>query len=174
LLMAPIMAPADATGPATIGASVKYVVCREICIPGKAQLSLTQPHSSDRVEHYSESRPLFQSTRQQFPGVPPATWRVSARSGKDSFELKVGGTAPKQGTAFFPLDPGVIDNAAPEVLTPIEGGFALKLEKSELLTKPVLVLRGVLDVPGTGAFDIAVPVAQEAQEGRPAVERRSP
>ncbi len=160
LLMAPVMAPANATGPATIAAEVKYVVCREICIPGKAQLSLPVARSTDRVEHFSDSHQLFQSTREQFPKPPPTAWRISGRSNKNSFELMVrGATSPKSAT-FFPLDPAVIDNSAQQALSAMDGGFALALEKSELLTKPVLSLRGVLDVPGMGAFELAVPIVQ--------------
>ena len=70
-----------------------------------------------------------------------------------------GATSPKSAT-FFPLDPAVIDNSAQQALSAMDGGFALALEKSELLTKPVLSLRGVLDVPGTGAFELAVPIIQ--------------
>jgi DsbC/DsbD-like thiol-disulfide interchange protein len=160
LLMAPVMAPANASGPATIAADVKYVVCREICIPGKAQLSVSVPRSANRVEHFSESRQLFQSTREQFPKPPPTAWRISARSNKNSFELTIRGATPAKSATFFPLDPAVIDNSAPQTLSAADGGFALALEKSELLTKPVLSLRGILDVPGMGAFEIAVPITQ--------------
>ena len=158
--MAPITAPAGATGSASLGADVHYVVCRELCIPGKAQLTLSLPASSDHAEHSSASHSVFEATRQKFPKRAPATWKVSAQSGKDAFTLAVHGLAATDGITFFPADTGVIDNPSPQKLSRISGGFTLTLKKSDLLTGPVKTLAGLLNVPGQGSFEITAAVVQ--------------
>ena len=163
LLMAPVKAPVESAGPATIGAQVKYVVCREICIPGKAQLSISVPPSKDHVEHPSGSRDVFEKAQEQFPKPAPPAWRFSAKQNRDEFQLIVHGAPIKRAVSFFPLDSGVIDNPAPQKISAVDGSFSLSLKKSELLTKPVLMLKGLLDVPGSGTYEIAVPVASDSR-----------
>lgn len=160
LLMAPITVPA-ATGNVSFGADVHYVVCRELCIPGKAQLTLSLPASPDKSEHLSASHPAFDAARRKFPKPAPAAWKISAQSGSDNFTLAVHGLAATDGITFFPADTGVIDNPSPQKLSGIPGGFTLTLKKSDLLTGPVKTLAGLLNVPGQGSFEIAAAVTQK-------------
>jgi DsbC/DsbD-like thiol-disulfide interchange protein len=159
LLMTRVTTSASVKGAQAIAANVKYVVCSEMCVPGRTQLSLLISPKSGRAEDFSQSRSLFQNTRSELPEPPPLSWKISALGGKDQFELAVRGVAPKQGIIFFPLDPDVIDNAARQVATPASGGFDVALKTSELITKTPAVLRGVLTVPGTGSYEISAPVA---------------
>jgi DsbC/DsbD-like thiol-disulfide interchange protein len=161
LLMAPLIVPAAATGNASLAADVRYVVCRELCIPGKAQLTLVLPASADRGEHFSASHDLFEATRGKFPKPAPPAWKISSRSEKDQFTLIVRGLAPAQGITFFPGETSVIDNPAPQTMSLVPGGFALALKKSDLLAGPVKTLKGLLNVPGQGSFEISASVAQK-------------
>ncbi|MGC1186475.1 MAG: protein-disulfide reductase DsbD domain-containing protein, partial [Candidatus Acidiferrales bacterium] len=45
VLLAPISVPADlpAHGPVTLGGDVRYLVCREICVPARASVQLALP-----------------------------------------------------------------------------------------------------------------------------------
>src|SRR6266542_2396336 len=83
LLMAPIHGPpqSEPISIPSISANVRYIVCREICVPGKAHLTLPVPQAGDA----SQQRPLFQRVRMQLPASVPAGWRTSAESNKDSF-----------------------------------------------------------------------------------------
>jgi hypothetical protein len=93
----------------------------------------------------------------QLPEHLPPEWNVSAISKGAIFVLTFrGGTA--QEMRFFPLQPGVIENAAPQTLDSDENGLRLTLKKSEQLTKPVPTLRGVIVVDQNRAYEIAVPV----------------
>jgi hypothetical protein len=90
----------------------------------------------------------------------PSSWKISTLAAKSQFELNVRGLlAPKQGVSFFPLEPDVIDNAAPQIMVPANGGFDLALRVSELITKTPAVLNGVLSVPGLGTYEVSAPVA---------------
>jgi thiol:disulfide interchange protein DsbD len=158
LLMAPVVSPLNAIGPANITADVSYVICRDICVPEKAKLMLAIPPTVQRSEHFSPQRSVFEATRKQFPRRIPDYWDVTVVANRKGFVLGIHGEMAKPNIAFYPLDPGVIDNAAPQTISPNEDGFSVNLAKSDLLTHPPRQLRGILDIPGTGVFDIIAPV----------------
>lgn len=161
LLMASVKTPASASGAAMIGADVRYVVCREICIPGKAELTLSIPASADHEAHFSDSHALFEMTRKELPKAAPASWKPAAQSAKDDFVLAIHGLPAMDGITFFPVGTGIIDNPAPQIVSSIPGGFTLTLKKSELLTGRVSALKGLLNVPGRGTFEITARVVRK-------------
>jgi DsbC/DsbD-like thiol-disulfide interchange protein len=160
LLMTTIEPPMKFTpaSPVSITANVKYVVCREICIPGKSVVTLSLPLSSPPVTDPSEWRELFKSARVQFPKPLPSAWRVSAKSAGDHLILWVEGAGAASEVKFFPLDRSVIENSAPQNLESDQGALRLTLKKSDQLTKPVSILRGVIVLDQDRAYEIVVPV----------------
>jgi thiol:disulfide interchange protein DsbD len=171
LLMAPIERAANSTAAAAvpvsalpIGADVKYVVCREVCIPGKAHLTLSLPAASGdpapRAAEAAQWHALFQQTRAQLPKAAPASWRVSAEQDKDHFMLTVRGAPEVKAASFLPLEADQIENSAEQVFTGSQTGFGLTLKKSEQLAKPISTLRGLLVLGPGRAFEVAAPVTQ--------------
>jgi DsbC/DsbD-like thiol-disulfide interchange protein len=166
LLLAPLLTPRDLdpTVPAELAATVKYVVCREICIPEKANLTLSVPVYKQPAAPGqpppgpSPWRELFQATRAQIPNPPPKDWKVSAVSTDKNFVLSVEAPDEPNTVMFFPLDPGVIENVAPQDFAMNKKGFSLTLKKSEQLLKPVSRLRGVVVLDKNRAYEIAVPL----------------
>jgi DsbC/DsbD-like thiol-disulfide interchange protein len=160
LLMTPLQTPYDlrAITPVGIAATVKYVVCREICIPGKADVTLSIPIRGQASPHPPGRRELFQKTRAQLPKPLPSDWKVSAKSERDNFALSLEGAGLPHAAIFFPFEPGVIENAAPQTLASENSILRLTLKKSEQLTKPISILRGLIVLDGDRAFEIAVPV----------------
>lgn len=163
LLMAPVeRATGSAAGMTVpIGADVKYVVCREICIPGKAHLTLSLAAAGgDPPAEASEWHAIFQRTRAQFPKATPAGWTVSATADKDHFVLSVRGAAPIKSATFFPLESGQVENSAPQAFAATGDGFRLTLQKSEQLVKPISTLRGLVVFAPGRAYEVAAPIAQ--------------
>jgi DsbC/DsbD-like thiol-disulfide interchange protein len=152
LLMVPIERSPGPRGDSAspIAADVKYVVCREICIPGKAHLTVSSPAGTDTASQASEWRKLFQEARAQLPKPAPANWKVSAQSGKNDFYLTVAGVRPSRNVTFFPLRPGVIENSAEQKVAGRHEGFLLLLRKSENFAGPVSELAGILVLDGRG------------------------
>ncbi|MGC2698432.1 MAG: protein-disulfide reductase DsbD domain-containing protein [Candidatus Angelobacter sp.] len=145
-----------------IGVDAKWLICREVCIPEHAQLHLDLPMAATTKLNL-QSAQLFARAKKLLPQPLPRGWKASAKSNKDELILTV--VAGKRITAaqFFPLDPGQIDNPSPQKIQPSTNGFAMSLKKSELLLKPITVLRGVLAVPGRPAYRIEAPVRQSVQ-----------
>ncbi len=161
LLMAPLRIPAafDDSTATTIDADVKYLVCREICIPGETHLTLAIPAAKDSSKHFSQWRELFERTRAEWPEPAPSGWKISTRSQAENFILTVRGEARPRDAAFFPFDADVIENSAPQIFKSSGTGFQLKLRKSDQLIKPVAALGGVLILDGTAAYEISAPMA---------------
>ena len=154
LLMAPIEGPSsrNATPMPRLSADVKYIVCREVCIPGKAHLMLSAPAGGE----WAAWRAVFEQTRAQLPKPTPASWRVTAVSNKQQFILSV--RARPQVSSFFPLEPSQIDNSAPQDFVATRTGFRLSLKKSDQLIEPITTLRGIIVLGPGRAFEIAAPV----------------
>lgn len=145
LLMAPMVAGASPElAQVTIEATVKYVVCREICVPGKEQLSLSLPRAQSTAGHFTQWHNLFEQTRSELPKPAPANWKISVTSGKNDFVLAVQGVATTQEASFLPLDASVIDNSVPQILSRTARGFRLTLQKSDQLQAPLSMLRGLI------------------------------
>ena len=149
---------------ARLGAEIKVLVCREMCIPGKTQLSLTLPIKSRPSAPDVRTRELFAAARKDLPRPAPQNWKFSADDAKDSFVL-VANVAPQITQAiFFPLSEAQIDNSAPQILQPQPNGFRLTLRKSDRLLKPIERLKGVLVVSGNRAYMIDAPVSKRGAQ----------
>jgi DsbC/DsbD-like thiol-disulfide interchange protein len=144
-----------------ISADVKYIVCREMCIPGKAHLTLSSPSSAPQssAQQFTEWRQLFDQTRGQIPKPAPKAWKLSAKADKDHFILSVRTDSKAHAATFFPLEPGQIENAAPQSFASTASGFRLSLKKSDLLVKPITSLKGLLVLGPGRAYEIDAPVA---------------
>jgi len=142
-----------------LAAEAKWLVCREVCIPEHAQLHLELPVAQS-AQDSAQPAALFAGAEKLLPQPMPRGWRAVASSGKDDFVLSVEAGKPLAKAEFFPLDPNQIDNAAPQKLLHSAHGLKIVLKKSDLLTRPLKVLRGVLVVPGGAAYSIEAYVGQ--------------
>jgi len=148
-------------------ARVRYLICREVCIPGQKELVLELPVKDHGTA--SSNAPLFESTRRRLPKPIPKGWNISATSDGDEFRLRlrIGKViAPPQ---FFPLEAEQIENAAPQDVSATPGGLELHLKKSNHLLKPISRIKGLIVVAET-AFLVDVPVLQSS--GRDSVQSK--
>jgi len=148
-----------------IVAQVRYLICRAVCIPGQKQLALTLPVKNQTAA--ASDAPLFAAAQQRLPKPAPVSWRLSASSVGDEFQLRLR-TGKKIGEfatppQFFPLEPEQIDNAAPQNITPIPQGVLLHLKKSNHLLKPISRVKGVMVVSGT-AYLVDIPVSESPRK----------
>lgn len=164
-----VLLPVTIHAPSEIGdrsaefaAAAKWLICREACLPEHANLRLTLPVSTttDLGQQHAQ---LFAKTDKLIPQSLPRAWNASVTSAKDDFILNIRSNKPITQAIFFPLDPGQIDNPSPQKLQPSHTGATLVLKKSDLLLKPISVLRGVLVIPGGSAYWIEAPVRQPIQ-----------
>jgi DsbC/DsbD-like thiol-disulfide interchange protein len=171
VLLAPITAPDDLPmhGSITLGGEVHYLVCREICVPARANVQLALPVAARGGSAASPGaqgptaavRALFEQTRQRLPQPAPAAWQARARSVGNEFVLSLRTGKLATQAQFFPMDADVIENSATEEIRTTATGIEIHLRKSDQLLKPIAQLRGVVVIPGHGAFGLNAPVKQQ-------------
>ena len=155
----PIHVTADfhpASTQAQLAAHVTWLVCREVCIPGKADLSVTRtawfhPAASPDVDPVAQD--LIQRFEAQLPQPLPAGHTATFASTPKGFVLQVTG-ANAASAQFFPLDQTVIANAAPQPAAAIPNGVQLTLTKDENLQAAPQTLNGLLELPDGTAYEI--------------------
>jgi len=159
LLAVEIQTPGTGLAPGgtlTLGAEVSWLVCKDICLPGQADLTLTLPVRL-APGSASASHALFQAARSRLPEPMPSTWRAEATSEQDFLVLTVLGVDAAK-ALFFPFEADQIDNAAPQTATALPGGVRLTLKKSEQLAKPPARLNGVLELDSGRGYAVSAPV----------------
>jgi len=146
--------------PAGIAAQVKVLVCREMCIPGSAQLSLVLAVKSELSAPEARTRNLFIAARKSMPRTAPTNWKFTLDEEKGAFVLTANVGHEITQAAFFPLAESQISNAAAQKLAPTAAGFRLTLQKSDQLLKPIERLKGVLVLSGGQSYLIDVRVGK--------------
>jgi DsbC/DsbD-like thiol-disulfide interchange protein len=152
-----------------LDAGVRYLVCREVCIPGRKQLHLTLP-VKDRATQTSASQ-SFENARKKLPRAAPAQWRLSAVEVGDELVLSLTTMNAALAPEFFPLQAEQIENAAPQKVTAKPGGIRLHLIKSKHLLKPISRLQGILVVSSGRAYQVNIPVSQSFGRAHPGPQR---
>jgi len=141
-----------------LAAELRVLVCREICIPGKTQISLTLPIKSKPPEVNAQTSELFIAARMSLPRRAPGEWKFNVSDQKDSFVLTAKLGRHMARATFFPFEESQVENSAPQKITPVATGFQLKLRKSDQLLKPIKRLKGVLEFSANQAYVIDVAV----------------
>jgi DsbC/DsbD-like thiol-disulfide interchange protein len=160
LLMAPIRVGSDYSASASdkIEAAVKFLICSDqMCMPGKAQLSLAFPLKMQSAPDPAAAA-TFAGARTRLPKPAPANWKLSGHQEKDSFVIDIQAGQPIAQGYFFPLNESQIENSAPQTAASLPTGLRLTLRKSGELTKPIGILKGVLELPGGEAYLLNVPI----------------
>jgi thiol:disulfide interchange protein DsbD len=144
-------------GPATLHAKVDWLVCRESCIPGKAELEVSRSVYDHHAAPASLSAgaQVFKHFFGLIPKSSPAEFNAGFQPIKSGFRLSIETGKRETEAAFFPSDPDILDNPAPQRLTPTANGLILDLKNDANLTANPAQLKGVLELSGGRAYEIA-------------------
>ncbi len=107
-----------------------WLVCKDVCIPGSAQLSLTLPRATGDAAIDPRWRDLFAHARTQLPQPAPADWSVHFAAQGDDFSLGIRGVHLSAGgdIEFFPYASDLLNHSAPVRLAN-EGEHGLRLSQ---------------------------------------------
>ena len=167
-LLVPIKGGASASPApsAEVNVQISIVVCKDLCIPGKANVAVALPVRAAPPSVSNANTALFAAARNRLPKPLPAGWAVQvADSSKNEFLLTAAIGKQASGAFFFPLDESQVSNAASQPVEATPKGFRLRLKKSDELLKPIARLRGVLTLDGTG-YLVDAPVTGAGGSGR--------
>jgi thiol:disulfide interchange protein len=152
------VAPTVKDGKALIDANVSWLVCREVCLPGKSELKSTLQLSSGQpavVSGSAADADLVQRMASRLPKPLPGNCKAVFQPTQDGFRLGVDTGKRETEAAFFPSEQNILSNPAPQKVAPTATGFVLELKKDANLTANPAQLSGVLELPGGRAFEMA-------------------
>jgi thiol:disulfide interchange protein/DsbC/DsbD-like thiol-disulfide interchange protein len=167
-------------GTADLHAKVDWLVCREVCIPGKAELELTRnvvagtTEVSGREGISSADAELFSRYTALVPKPLPAQFKAVFQPVADGFHLQVTTGRRETAGAFFPSDQNIVDNPAPQKLSPTRDGLILSLKKDANLTANPGQLAGVLELTDGRSFELSAAPGAVASVAGNAIESIPP
>jgi thiol:disulfide interchange protein DsbD len=157
----PITLSADSSlkVPSTVplSAHVNWLVCREVCIPGKADLALPLQVAAQQGPTDATRQALFDRFHSLLPQPLPLSAKAVFGTTPTGFALALTGH-PATNAQFFPLDQSQIENAAPQPVQGVEGGVQVSLKRDVNFRTQLAQLNGVLLLGDGTAYEIhAVP-----------------
>jgi thiol:disulfide interchange protein DsbD len=141
-------------GPVSLRATVDWLVCRESCIPGRAELEVRRSVGAGSPRLPYTPGPLFLRFFNQLPRPLPAKAHPVFQPTPEGFRLAIETGRQETMAAFFPAEPGILENSAPQNLAPTAKGLILDLKKDAGLSTQPTQLKGVLELSGGRAFEL--------------------
>jgi thiol:disulfide interchange protein DsbD len=157
-------APTVKPGPVHLDAQVTWLVCAQVCLPGKAHLGIdlmVQP-GAPNVEQEPKLGALGEAMT-LIPKSLPAGMKFSVRGDKQQFELTLVDGEREKDAEFYPFDKDptdVISNAADQNIEAQKDGVRLYVKRSPDLAALPATLHGVIKLSDTVAYDVSAPVVQ--------------
>jgi thiol:disulfide interchange protein DsbD len=144
-------------GPIHLDAIVNWLVCREVCIPGKAHLGLNLTVSPDATAPTQTVGALGEALN-LIPKPLPPNAKFTVTGGKTDFVLTLTTGKRETHAEFYPFDQDQIANAAPQQIESLSDGVRLRVRRDDTLTKLPANLHGVFKLSDAIAYDITAPV----------------
>jgi thiol:disulfide interchange protein/DsbC/DsbD-like thiol-disulfide interchange protein len=145
VILSSLTAPADAKDGqvVTLKALASFLVCREVCIPQDAPVSVQLMIGGNAAEVPQTA--LFASARAMLPVTSPWSIRYALGSSLDLYvAAKALATAHPKDVQFFPLADGMVKNTAPQTVGFAQDGLVLRLTPGKAIAKKGGALDGVL------------------------------
>jgi thiol:disulfide interchange protein/DsbC/DsbD-like thiol-disulfide interchange protein len=164
-----VLLPVDISVPSTaaegsqvrLAAHADWLVCKDICIPESADLTLVLPVGKAAAATPTRLRDEFAAAWAHIP-KPIGLTGAGAIVDGDRIRLKFVPDRPLDRLEFFPLEPARVQAAAPQRLNVTALGATLDLLAAQPVAPDFKVLRGVLVANGGPSF-----APGGATEGKP-------
>jgi thiol:disulfide interchange protein DsbD len=143
------------SGSVVLHAKVDWLVCREVCLPGKAELEESLPLSprESTPDSLADSA-LWKRLANTLPKPLPESAQAVFQPTSTGFRLLVETGQRETDAVFFPTEQDILDNPAPQKITPTPKGLILDLKKDAILSANPAQLKGVLELSGGRAFEL--------------------
>ena len=148
--------PNATTGAVDVNANLRWLVCKEMCVPQNGQAKLTL-HIAPKAVPDTIGKQQIADTRAKLPKTLPSEWKANVLSNPKSFLLNFMPGAKVDKAEFFPAELQVIENAAPQKLSSTSTRAQLSLDKGDAAAKAT-ALKGVLVLNSTDAYALNIPI----------------
>lgn len=152
----------------TLALNASWVVCKDVCVQGKARVGLTYPMTGTAAAATGEWAARLAEARRRIPAPLPTGWRATAAVSPTGFDIDIVAPSTLNEPLFFSIDEGVIDEAAAPVVSRNARGVRLSLTRSDLLSATPSALRGVLTTGGGTSYELVMRLrSPRPPQGRP-------
>ena len=166
------------SGKITLRAQAKWLVCADVCIPGKADLSLELPVAAS-AEADPKSTAAFANARARLPVTVP--WPAYFGTGDGDFSLQIDSPQLAGATlAFFPYASDLVSHVATQRVSVDANRMRLSQTLSPYFVSAPRQVQGVLVVAHDGesrAYEVSAAagtVARVAESASPALPAPAP
>ena len=137
-----------------VGAKVDWLVCREVCLPGKADMGIDLNVVPGASGGGTGVGPLAEA----LAGLPRASTRATVNAGRDDWVITLR-TGKRESTGeFYPFDQEVIANSSPQRVELLADGVRVRVAKSPDLKALPKELHGLVKVSNTVSYEFTGPV----------------
>lgn len=148
--------PGTKPGVIHLDAHVHWLVCREVCIPGKAHLGLDL-----KVAPGAVAGPMVGALGQSMKNLPlplPAGMTATALGGPKEFVITLHTGGPEEDGEFYPVDPDlIVDNADQDSVT-VADGVQIRVPRSSEAKALPREIHGLIRLSDTEIYDVTMPV----------------
>ena len=156
------VAPTVPAGRIHLDAQVRWLVCREVCIPGKAKMGI----DLNIVPGAAPAKLVgpISGALNLVPRPLPANMKISVLGGKTDFVVTLIKGDPQAEAEFYPFDPDQIQNAADQKIEKLKDGVRIRIPRAidsdhPGVTGPLpATLHGVIKLSDTESYDVTAPV----------------
>ncbi len=149
------------SGPAMLHAKVDWLVCRGSCIPEKTELELTRARAAGNAGStpavntpIQPDHGIWARLADKLPAPLPANLKTGFVPTPTGFRMTIVSGHRETEGSFFPADPDILSNPAPQVATPTANGLTLDLKKDESLAANPKQLQGLLELSNGRAYEL--------------------
>ncbi|MGH9615998.1 MAG: protein-disulfide reductase DsbD family protein [Acidobacteriaceae bacterium] len=135
-----------------------FLVCSNVCIPGKAELEHTVPVTSKAGAIDPTTEPLFLNAEHHLPVALPGRF-VSVSQTESAFIVTVLTGHPIASAEFYPYDPNLISNAAPQKIHPLAKGIRITIPKVSGLQHVPAQMHGLIKLQNGKAYEFTSPIS---------------
>ncbi len=164
-------APTARPGPAHLDAKVTWLVCREVCIPGKAHLGLDLKVMPGALPGAAVG--ALGEAIHHLPQALPPRMHVTVQGGKTDLVLTLTTGTAEEDAEFYPLDQDLVLNAADQDTQTLPDGIRLWAKRVPDSTPLPASVRGVIKINEDEAYEISAPVVT-GEVARPGPVSRAP
>lgn len=132
---------------AKISASVDWLVCKEFCVSGHADLSIAMPVKEEEPIMNEQWIDHFKRTRKNLPRTP-SDWKIRASATEN--QILIQAIPPLwfkkelKNIAFFPEQEGIVNHSESQRLKGSKDGYIIEIQRSQLSTNLPPRLKGLL------------------------------
>jgi len=154
MLLTDVTIPQDAAGQSVaLTANVRWLVCKDICVPEESPVSLTLPLIDGELSpRRSPDAAATAAARDALP--KPAPWPARYGSTDERLTLNIDGKLSETGKVtaarFFPMNWGQVSEASPQKVALLADGLMLIMHKGDTPPAASASLDGLLALTVTG------------------------